>query len=59
MQPDETVDIYYNLSSNGAKDERGPWNSDENFRYIADPMKEMKEGKEEDSSKTTVVSPKH
>lgn len=59
VQPDETVDIYYNLSSNGAKDERGPWNSDENFRYIADPMKEMKEGKEEDSSKTTVVSPKH
>lgn len=40
VQPDETVDIYYNLSSNGAKDERGPWNSDENFRYIADPMKE-------------------
>lgn len=39
VQPDETVDIYYNLSTNG-KDERGPWNSDENFNYIADPMKE-------------------
>lgn len=39
IQPDSTVDIYYNLSTNG-KDERGPWNSDENFRYIADPMKE-------------------
>lgn len=39
IQPDETVDIYYNLSTNG-KDERGPWNSDENFRYIADPMQE-------------------
>ncbi|MEB3181939.1 MAG: manganese catalase family protein [Nostocaceae cyanobacterium] len=38
IQPDETVDIYYNLSTNG-KDERGPWNSDENFKYIADPMK--------------------
>ncbi len=36
IQPDETVDIYYNLSSNG-KDERGPWNSDENFRYVAQP----------------------
>ena len=57
VQPDETVDIYYNLSSNGAKDERGPWNSDENFRYIADPMKEMNEDKE-DSSKTTVISSK-
>ncbi|NJO80954.1 MAG: manganese catalase family protein [Cyanobacteria bacterium RM1_2_2] len=38
VQPDETVDIYYNLSSNGSKDERGPWNSEPNFRYIADPM---------------------
>ncbi|MEA5518689.1 manganese catalase family protein [Limnoraphis robusta] len=37
VQPDETVDIYYNLSTNG-EDHRGPWNSDENFRYIADPM---------------------
>lgn len=37
IQPDETVDIYYNLSTNG-QDERGAWNSDENFRYIADPM---------------------
>ena len=55
VDPDGTVDIYYNLSSNGAKDERGPWNSDENFRYIADPMQEMTEDKE-DSSKTTVIS---
>jgi Mn-containing catalase len=37
IQPDETVDIYYNLSTNG-EDQRGPWNSDENFKYIADPM---------------------
>lgn len=42
VQPDETVDIYYNLSTNG-EDHRGPWNSDENFRYIADPMKEIAE----------------
>ncbi|MGB3238830.1 MAG: manganese catalase family protein [Geitlerinemataceae cyanobacterium] len=45
VQPDETVDIYYNLSTHGdgnGKDERGPWNSDENFRYIADPMKGSK-----------------
>ncbi len=38
IQPDETVDIYYNLSSNGGKDERGPWNSEPNFRYVADPI---------------------
>lgn len=37
IQPDETVDIYYNLSTNG-QDERGPWNSDENFKYIANPV---------------------
>lgn len=39
IQPDQTVDIYYNLSTNG-KDERGPWNSDENFRYVANPQPE-------------------
>jgi Mn-containing catalase len=40
VQPDETVDIYYNLSTPGkeGKDERGPWNSDEDFHYIADPL---------------------
>ncbi|EAZ91219.1 manganese catalase family protein [Crocosphaera chwakensis] len=40
IQPDETVDLYYNLSSNGAEDERGPWNSDENFHYVANPVAE-------------------
>ncbi|WP_017718691.1 manganese catalase family protein [Kamptonema formosum] len=38
IQPDETVDLYFNLSSNGQVDERGPWNSEPTFRYIADPM---------------------
>lgn len=38
IQPDETVDLYFNLSTNGGKDERGPWNSDENFEYVADPI---------------------
>jgi Mn-containing catalase len=39
IQPDETVDIYYNLSQNG-QDQRGPWNSEPTFKYIADPMAE-------------------
>lgn len=43
VQPDETVDIYYNLSQNG-QDERGPWNSEPTFRYIADPMQEQQKG---------------
>ncbi|MBD1867942.1 manganese catalase family protein [Oculatella sp. FACHB-28] len=42
IQPDETVDLYFNLSSNGGKDERGPWNSDENFKYVADPATHSK-----------------
>lgn len=37
IQPDDTVKIYYNLSQNG-QDERGPWNSEPNFNYIADPL---------------------
>lgn len=41
IKPDETVDIYYNLSSDGKQDQRGPWNSDDDFRYIADPAREM------------------
>jgi len=42
IQPDETVNLYFNLSSNGEKDERGLWNSDENFEYIADPLNQGK-----------------
>ena len=47
IQPDETVDIYYNLSTNGngngvTTDERGPWNAEPAFRYIADPLKQVK-----------------
>lgn len=38
VQPDETVNLYFNLSSSdNDKDERGPWNSDENFEYVASP----------------------
>ncbi|WP_427159359.1 manganese catalase family protein [Aliinostoc sp. HNIBRCY26] len=39
IQPDETVDIYYNLSTNGhGQDERGPWNSEPTFKYVANPL---------------------
>jgi Mn-containing catalase len=41
IQPDETVDIYYNLSTNGQQDQRGPWNSEPTFRYVANPQAEM------------------
>ncbi|MFB2923010.1 MULTISPECIES: manganese catalase family protein [Aerosakkonema] len=39
IPPDSTVDLYFNLSQNG-KDERGPWNSEPHFRYVADPLKQ-------------------
>src|SRR4028119_722477 len=38
IQPDSTVDLYYNLSSDGKQDERGPWNSEPEFKYIANPV---------------------
>ena len=36
IPPDSNVDLYFNLSTNG-KDERGPWNSEPTFQYIAEP----------------------
>ena len=36
VTPDETVDVYFNMSKNGM-DERGPWNQEPRFRYEADP----------------------
>ena len=38
VAPDDTVNVYFNMSSDG-KDERGPWNSEPTFRYVADPLK--------------------
>ncbi|VXD19425.1 Manganese containing catalase [Planktothrix serta PCC 8927] len=37
IKPDDTVNIYYNLSSNG-QDSRGPWNSEPDFQYIPEPQ---------------------
>ena len=39
VKPDETVNVYYHMSSNGAES-RGPWNQPPNFEYVADPLKE-------------------
>jgi Mn-containing catalase len=44
VQPDETVDLYYNLSTstpaNGSSvevEQRGSWNQEPDFRYVAQP----------------------
>ena len=43
IQPDETVELYYNFSTDDSgKDERGPWNSEPDFKYIADPASSLK-----------------
>ncbi|HVT97388.1 MAG TPA: manganese catalase family protein [Acidobacteriaceae bacterium] len=38
VKPDETVKVYYHLSSNGQA-QRGPWNQEPEFTYVADPVK--------------------
>ncbi|MCC5660657.1 manganese catalase family protein [Nostoc sp. XA010] len=39
IKPDETVALYYNLSTDSSgQDERGPWNSEPTFKYIANPL---------------------
>ena len=46
IPPDETVNLYYNLSSNGnGKDERGSWNSGAEVEYIADPLAQLSKSK--------------
>ncbi len=36
VKPDETVNLYYNLSK-GKEPQRGPWNSKPDFEYVEDP----------------------
>jgi Mn-containing catalase len=43
VKPDETVNIYYHLSSNGSP-QRGPWNQEPEFTYISDPVKQISHG---------------
>ncbi len=46
IQPDETVKLYYNLSTDGTgKDERGPWNSGPDVEYVADPLNSLSPNK--------------
>ncbi len=40
LQPDDTVDLYFNLSSEGnvANDQPAPWIQNSSFKYVADPV---------------------
>lgn len=42
VKPDESVNVYYHLSANGAP-LRGPWNQEPEFTYIADPAKVLEQ----------------
>ncbi len=35
VEPDDTVELVFNLSQ--GQDERGPWNEEPDFEYVADP----------------------
>lgn len=38
VKPDETVDLYFNLSTSDAqKDQRGLWNREPHFKYVSEP----------------------
>ncbi len=38
LKPDDTVNMYFNLSNGPGSDLRGPWNSEPAFQYVADPL---------------------
>lgn len=38
LKPDDTVNLYFNLSSGPEADQRGPWNQEPAFKYVADPL---------------------
>lgn len=38
LEPDSSVNVYFNLSSGPGADLRGPWNSEPAFQYVADPL---------------------
>lgn len=40
VKPNDTVNLYFNLSRDGALEKRGPWNKEPDFKYVADPKPE-------------------
>jgi Mn-containing catalase len=44
LKPDDTVNLYFNMSSGPDAEHRGPWNSEPAFKYVANPLQhEMQE----------------
>ncbi|MGE0226297.1 MAG: manganese catalase family protein [Acetobacteraceae bacterium] len=38
LKPDDTVNLYFNMSNGNGADLRGPWNSEPAFQYVANPL---------------------
>jgi len=38
LQPDNSVNVYFNMSSGPGADLRGPWNREPTFEYVANPL---------------------
>ena len=45
LTPDDTVNVYYNMSSDGQADLRGPWNKEPTFKYVPNPQAELLKSK--------------
>ena len=48
LTPDDTVDLYFNLSQSGTpdKDQPAPWiKDDSSLKFVADPLAHMQNGK--------------
>jgi Mn-containing catalase len=43
LQPDSSVNVYFNMSSGPGADLRGPWNSEPTFRYVENPAQHEEE----------------
>jgi Mn-containing catalase len=38
LKPDDSVNVYFNMSSGPGADLRGPWNNEPTFQYVSDPL---------------------
>lgn len=43
LKPDSTVNLYFNMSNGPDADQRGPWNSEPAFQYVADPLQHKRQ----------------
>jgi Mn-containing catalase len=41
LKPDDTVNVYYNMSSDGQANLRGPWNQEPTFKYVPNPQAQL------------------